>query len=74
MSETCRVERHATFEDLANFYELVIHCLESIERNDDPENRFDNKAIIEASGLLKQLQNRGFITSFQICCYNSKVL
>ena len=69
MCETRRVERHATFEDLANFYELVIHCLESIERNDDPENRFDSKAVIEASGLLKQLQNRGFITSFQICCY-----
>ena len=37
-----------TFKDLAN---------ESIQDNDDPENRFESKTVIEASGLLKQLQN-----------------
>ena len=62
MGETHWVERHKTFEDLANSYKSVIHCLESIQRNDDLENRFDSKTVIEASVLLKQLQNPGFVT------------
>ena len=53
----------------ANFYESFIYCLESIQRNDDPENRFDSKTVIEASGLLKQLQNPSFIILFQTCRY-----
>ena len=34
----------------------VIHYLESIQRNDDRENSFESKTVIEASGLLKQLK------------------
>ena len=64
MCETGWVERHTSFEDLANLYESVIHFLESIQRSNDPENRIDVKAAIEASGLFKQLQNLGFIIIF----------
>ena len=67
MCGTRLVERHMTFEDLPNLCELVIHCLESIQHKDDLENRFDSKTVIEASGLLKQLQNPGFIILFQTC-------
>ena len=62
MCETHWVERHKTFEDLANSYKSFIHGLESIQRYDDLENRFDSKTVIEASVLLKQLQNPGFVT------------
>ena len=70
MYMTCWVERYTAFENLTNLYESVIHRFESIKRNGDPENHFDKKkTVIEASRLLKQLQNPGFIRSFQTCRY-----
>ena len=69
MCETHWVERHTPFEDLAYLDKSVIDCLESIQGYDDPEIRFDSKAVIEASGLLKELKNPGFIISFQTCRY-----
>ena len=69
MCETYWVEKHMTFEDLANLYASVIHYPESIQRNDDPGNRFDSKTVIQASGLLQQLQNPVFIIPFQTFCY-----
>ena len=65
MYETPWVERHTAFEDLRSLQESIIHCLGSIQCNDDPENCFDSKTVIEASGLLNQLQNPSFITPFQ---------
>ena len=56
MCETCRIEIHTTFENLANLQESVIHCLDSLQHNGDPENHFDSKIVIKASGLLRQLQ------------------
>ena len=55
MCKTRWVERNTTFEDLTNLYKPVIFCRESIQSNDDSENCFDSKTVIETSGLLKQL-------------------
>ena len=69
LCETRWVERHTAFEDLFTLYAPLLHCLESIQNNSDPENQFDPKSVTEASGLSKQLRSPSFIISFQTCYY-----
>ena len=63
------MERHTAFEDLFILYDPVLHCLESIQNNVDPENRFDPKSVMKASGLLKQMPRPVLIVSFYTCYY-----
>ena len=69
LCKTPWVERHTAFEDLNQLYKPQLNCLESIQSNSDPNNRFDAKPITEAAGLLKQLRNLSFIISFHTCHY-----
>ena len=69
LCETRWVERHTAFDDLNQLYKPLLNCLESIQSNSDPNNRFDAKSTTEAAGLLKQLQSLSFIISFHTCHY-----
>ena len=63
------MERHTSFDDLSELYESLLHYLEKIESNNDPENRFNPKSVNEASGIRKQLKSSSFIVAFQTCHY-----
>ena len=69
MCETRWVERHTALDDLNQLYKPLLHCLELIQSNSNPNNRFDAKSTTEAAGLLKQLQSSSFIISFHTCHY-----
>ena len=70
LCETSWVEKHTTFGDLLQLYELVLNCFESIEKNVDPWNWFDAKSVTETSSFLKQMQSPAFAIHFYVC-YNS---
>ena len=69
LCETRWVDKHTAFDDLNQLYKPLLNCLDSIQSNGDPDNRFDAKSTIEAAGLLKQLQSLSFIISFHTCHY-----
>ena len=56
LCKTRWVEKHTAFDDLNQLYNQLLHCLESIQSNSDPNNQFDPKSTTEAAGLLKQLK------------------
>ena len=54
---------------LISLYEAVMFCLDKIERNDDPDNKFDPKSLCEAAGINKQLKSSVFQVAFHICYF-----
>ena len=58
---------------MANLYKLVIDHLGSVQCNHDQRNRFDSKIFKDASGLLRQLQNPGFII-YQVSVYHVEIV
>ena len=69
LCETRWVDKHTAFDDLNQVYKPLLNCLDSIQGNGNPDNRFDAKSTTEAAGLLKQLQSLSFIISFHTCHY-----
>lgn len=67
LCETRWVERHTSFSDLETLYEHLMHCLDTIELNED--TRWDPKSVTEASGLNSQIRSSKFIVSFTSCRY-----
>ena len=64
LCETRWVERQSAFDDLISFFEAVTFCLDKIEQNDDPDNRFYHKSLTEGAGINKQLKSSTFQVAF----------
>ena len=47
-----------------SFFEAVTFCLDKIEQNDDPDNRFYHKSLTEGAGINKQLKSSTFQVVF----------
>ena len=67
LCDTRWVERHTSMDSFAELYPALISCLETISRNESHE--WDQKAIMEASGVLKTITSSGFIAAFHTNMY-----
>ena len=69
LCETIWVERETAFDNLISLYEEVTFCLDKIEQNDDPDNRFHHKSLTEAAGINKRLKSSAFQVALDVCHY-----
>ena len=62
LCETRWVECHTTFDDFADLFEPLLHCLDEIANN--TSKVWDSKAVTDANSLLRSITSAEFISAF----------